>query len=294
MDVAIEFDLLFGGGRATKHQIDFYDVSQALMGFQRSLALTSHLVFNGEVITQSPSLKGADIYAYPPEAGSWKMTAVIVAGAYAATTAPVDTPLGHVIHSADYVISESLGVHVDYEKSLGQLYEDSHNKNKNLPKVEQHQLDSLVEKCSTAITEIHRPIIKSGSATAATIFSRMAGAARRVGGEFNVDTYDYIQEEFESEHPEIIQGRVSSYNNNTFKGRLYVAAEGRPIAFELADICRSDRVVQIVVASLSVNAVKDFNSEWSVISCRVLKSTSRSGHLKRYTILLVSSRPMQN
>lgn len=294
MDASIEFDLSFGGGRTARHQIDFYDVSQALLGFQRSLALTTHLVFNGEIITQSPSLKGAKIYAYPPEAGSWKMTAVILAGAYAATTAPVDTPLGHVIHSAyDYVISESLGVHIDYEKSLGQLYENSYNKKDKLPKVEQHQLDSLVEKCSTAITEIHRPIIKNESATTATIVSRMAGSARNVGGEFNIDTYDYIQEEFESEDPEIIQGRVSSYNNNTFKGRLYVASEGRPIAFELADNCRTDYVVQVVVASLSVNAVKDFNSEWSLISCRVLKNTSRSGHLKRYTIFQVSSTPIQ-
>lgn len=57
MEASINFDLSFGGGITDRHQIDFYDVSQALIGFQRSLALTTHLVVNGEIITQSPSLK---------------------------------------------------------------------------------------------------------------------------------------------------------------------------------------------------------------------------------------------
>lgn len=290
MDASIEFDLTFSGSATAKHLIDFYDVSQALVGFQRSLSLTTHLVVNGEIITQSPSLKGAEIYALPPEEGSWKITAVILAGTYAATTAPMETPLGHIIHSAyDYVVSESLGFHVDYEQSLGQLYEE-HKKNQiSVPRIEQHQLDSLVEKCFTAITEIHRPIFKNESATNASINSRIAGQTRDIGGEFNIETYEYIREEFESEESEIVQGRVSSYNNNTFKGRIYVASEGRPIAFELADNCRSNQVVQFIVASLSVNAIKDFSSEWSVINCRVFKKTSRSGHLKRYTIVQVSN-----
>jgi hypothetical protein len=290
MDASINFDLSFGGGITDRHQIDFYDVSQALIGFQRSLALTTHLVVNGEIITQSPSLKGARIYALPPEEGSWKITAVILAGAYAVTTAPMDTPLGHVIHSAyDYVVSESLGFHVDYEQSLGQLYEEYNENEVDVPRIEQHQLDSLVEKCSTAITEIHRPIFKNQSASNASIRSRMAGEARGIGGEFNIETYQYIREEFESGESEIIQGRVSSYNNNTFKGRIYVTSEGRPIAFELADNCRSNQVVQFIVASLSVNAVKDFDSEWSTINCGVFKSKSRTGHLKRYTVVQVSS-----
>lgn len=291
MDASIGFNLSFGGGVTDNHQIDFYDVSQALIGFQRSLALTTHLVVNGEIITQSPSLKGAQIYVQPPAEGSWKVTAVILAGAYAVTTAPMDTPLGHIIHSAyDYVVSESLGFHVDYEQSLGQLYEE-HNENEVVtPKIEQHQLDALVEKCSTAITEIHRPIFKNQSATSANINSTMSNQNRRIGGEFNIETYQYIREEFVSEEPEVIKGRVSSYNNNTFKGRIYVAAEGRPIVFELVENCRSNQVVQHIVASLSVNAVKDFESQWSEINCKVFKNTSRSGHLKSYSIFQVSSR----
>lgn len=178
---------------------------------------------------------------------------------------------------------------MDYEQSLGQLYEE-HNENEiEPPRIEQHQLDSLVKKCFTAITEIHRPIFKNQSATKANISSSITNRNKDIGPEFNIETYQYIREEFVSEDPEIIQGRVSSYNNNTFKGRIYVAAEGRPIAFELAENCRSNQVIQLIVASLSVNAIKDLDSEWSAINCMVFKNTSRSGHLKSYSIFQVSS-----
>ncbi|WP_456299375.1 DUF7946 domain-containing protein [Methylocystis borbori] len=92
--VEIRFDLAFQGGSTDKHVIDFYDVAYALMGFERSLALTVHAVLNDEVITQAPALRGAQIFASPPESGSWKLTAVVVTGLgtgiYALGTAPKD------------------------------------------------------------------------------------------------------------------------------------------------------------------------------------------------------------
>lgn len=294
MRAAVGFTLQFTGGDAEKSRIDLYDVAQALVGFQRSLALTTHLVLNGEIITQAPSLEGARVLARPPEDGSWKMAAVVLAGAYAVTTAPKDTPLGHVIRSAyDYVVSESLGFHVDYEKSLGQLYEEHREKKLDAPRIEQHQLDSLAEKCTTAITEMHRPIYKTQSATTATIESTLGDEHRRIGGPLNYSTYEYIHEFFVGDKPSIIQGRVTSYNSNTFKGRIYVATEGRPVAFELSEQCRSDNVVRLIVASLSVNAIKNYKNEWSSVYCRAYRNTSRSGHLKRYSIVEVAHEPIE-
>ena len=169
MEASVKFTLSFGGGSSDRHAIDLYDVSQALIGFQRSLALTSHLVINDEIITQAPSLKGAIILALPPKPGSWEIVGLVIAGLAAAGyklgTTPRNTPLGHLIFSLyDYVVKESLGVHVDYDKSIGQLYEDNKAQEAEVPRIEQHQVDSLIEKCSTAITEIHRPIYKTGSA----------------------------------------------------------------------------------------------------------------------------------
>jgi len=47
----VEFSLSFEGDRADRHELDFYDAAQAMLGFQRSLAITTHLVLNGKVIT---------------------------------------------------------------------------------------------------------------------------------------------------------------------------------------------------------------------------------------------------
>jgi hypothetical protein len=295
MNGALTFTLEFNGGESDEHLIDFYDVARALQGFQRSLALTTHLVVNGEIITQAPSLKGARVLAKPPEDGSWKTTAVVLAGIYSATTAPIDTPLGHVVHSLyDLMISESLGIHVDYEKTLGQLYEEHKQKQIESPKNEQHQVDSLIDKCSSSIVEIHRPIYKNKTALIANISSQVGQVQRSVGGTFDLETFEYMHEEFTDEAPEYVEGKVSSYSNNSYTGRLYVASEGWAVPFELVEHCRTTPNIRLMVASLSVNAVKEFDSEWSSVYCKVYKTKARSGRLKRYVIVAVSHEPIQS
>ncbi len=289
MDKIVSISLSFDGGTSDQHQIDLYDVSQALIGFQRSIALTTHLVLNGEIITQAPSLKGAQILASPAEEGSWQIVAAVFAGIYAIGTAPKDTPLGHMVHSLyDYVVSESLGEHVDYDKSLGELIEEHNHKKDKAMSLEQHKVDSLIEKCSTAITEIHRPIFKTNTAKNAKITSNLNGIEMPVGPVFSLQTYQYIHEEFVADFPEVIKGRISSYNSNTYKGRIYVAAEGRPVAFELSEDCRSDFSVTLITSSLAANAIKEYDNEWNTIYCRVFRNTSRAGHLKSYKIVELS------
>lgn len=294
----VQFTLSFDGGISDNHEIDLYDVSQALIGFQRSLALTTHLVLNNEIITQSPSLKGAEIHALPAVDGSWKITAGVIvtisAGIFKLGTAPKDSPIGHLIYSAyDYAISQSLGAHVDYDKSIGQLYEQAQQQNLKLKVVKEHQLDSLIEKCHTAIREVHRPIYKTKSADSATIVSNIDNRLVRVGPILSRETYEYMSEDFREEASEIIKGRVSSYNSNTFKGRIYVAEEGRPVAFELAENCRFSQIIKIIVRSLSENALKNYDDEGSLVHCRVLKNKSKAGHLKSYSVIDVSDKPLR-
>lgn len=287
----VKFELSFTGTSSDRHEIDLYDVSQALIGFQRSLALTTHLILNGEIITQSPSLKGAAIYALPASDGSWRINSKIVifsAAIYVGTT-PSNTFLGHLIYSAyDYVISESLGFHVDYNKSLGQLYEENKSKKIELPQVREAQLDSLIEKCSAAITEIHRPIYKTKTADSARISTDVSGQTVLLKPTFSFDSFRYIIEEHIEEDVETIKGSVSSYNSNTFKGRIYVVEEERPISFQLSEGIREERSIQLVVNSLRANALRGFDVEASEIFCKVQKIRSKSGHLKRYKVLVVS------
>lgn len=287
------FTLSFSGENSDANQIDLYDVSHALIGFQRSLALTTHLILNGEIITQAPSLKGAQVLAEPAEAGSWKVTALVIAGAWAVGSAPKDSAFGNIIYSLyDFVISESLGFHVDYDKTLGEQYEKYKARQPAIPKVEQHHVDSLIEKRTTAITEIHRPIVKTRTASKALITCKIDHRVEQIGPPLDAETFEYIHEVFADEDPVVVAGRVSSYNSNTFKGRIYVASEGRPIAFELSEGARSNTMVRLIVASLSLNAIQDRSGTGSVVYCVVQRNTSRSGHLKNYTILQVSHSPL--
>lgn len=290
MTDTVEFTISFDGKSSDNHRIDLYDVSQALTGFQRSLALTTHLILNNQVITQSPSLKNAEIYSLPSEEGSWKMTAVICTALYSLGTASKDTPLGHIIYSAyDYVISESLGVHVDYDKTLGKLYEESQDKK--LPKIQQYQLDSIIEKCSFSIREMHRPIYKTRTASKATISAVVNDKTLPISSELSIETYAHLKEEIIGSKYITVKGYISSYNVNTYKGRIYIPKEGRPIPFELSESIRDKRTVEIIVKSLSKNALdaKD-NKE---IICTVFEVTSNLDKLKRYIVKNISTKKVE-
>jgi hypothetical protein len=177
----ITFTLSYEKGLADEHQLEFYDAARALIGFQRSLALTTHLVLTGEVITQAPSLQGAHIFVLPPEPGSWKITAGIAVAIFTLGTAPRDTPVGYLLSSAyDYVVSETLGFHVDYNKTLGQSYDELRGTQSELPSLPQSKLDSVAEKCEAAIKDMHRPIVWSETATHAQILTNVHGKERRL------------------------------------------------------------------------------------------------------------------
>ncbi|MDT4292028.1 hypothetical protein RO575_20895 [Methylomonas sp. MO1] len=288
----IQFTLSFEGNDSDRNLIDYYDVAQALTGFQRSIALTTHLVLNSEIITQAPSLKGAKIYAFPAEQGSWKSTAVISfigMGIYNVATLENNSPLGHIVYSLyDYVVSESLGVHVDYNKSLGQLYEEAKKYNIKVKPVTQSQADSLLEKCSTAIGEMHRPIYKNKTAESANIYCTLPDRPKlQINTKLTLESYDFLFETRITEVPEQFFGRVSSYNSNTYKGRVFIPEFGRPVVFELNQHARNQKSISLITSSLSANAVNDYADSNSSIKISAFRNTSRSGHLKSLIIITV-------
>ncbi len=294
----LSFTLSYEGRDSDEHEIDFYDVSQALVGFQRSLAITTHLVLNGQVITQAPSLKNAQIIAVPPEEGSWKITALVIAAgtaAYNLGTISKDTPLGNLIHSAyDYTISETLGFYVDYESSLGQQYKElQEDKNNKLPILDQGRFDSVVEKSEVAIKNMHRPIVGSNTAAKAKIMVGDDENKQTIGESLTSETYDYITYEDKSDNFDDVIGRISSYNINTYKGRIYLEEESRPIPFEIVNDAKTKENINLITNSLSNNA-RDRNEASGDIKCRVYKVTSRTGRLKKLLLCEVNTADMDD
>lgn len=291
--VSVKFALSFEGNDADDNQLDFYDAADALTGFQRSLALTTHLVLNGEIIVQAPALKGARIFIKSPEPGSWKVVTtvgMIMAGAHQLGTAPRDTVLGNLVTSAyDYVINETLGFHVDFDKTLGQQYEDAQRHRRSIaPKNTQSQFDALIEKCESSVKEMHRPIYGSKTATTAHVTATYRRTTNRIA-QMDADTFDYVNLTTQIEQPVENAGRVSSYNINTYKGRVYVNDEHRPIPFDLAETCRDPASVLAVTHSLQRNAGDRFSPDGE-IQFGAFRFESSTGRLKR--LLITRVRPM--
>lgn len=283
------FTLSYSGGASDDNEIDFYDVAQALIGFQRSLALTTHLVLNDQVITQAPSLKGARIFAIPPEEGSWKITAAVLVGLYTVGTAPKDSPIGNLIASAyDYVVSETLGFHVDFDKTLGQQYDElQRTRESTIKKLPQTRFDSVIEKCEVAIRDMHRPIVNSETAIKASIITQVGSWSSKVQQDLDRETYEHVAYTREEETPETFVGRISSYNINTYKGRVYLNSEGRPVPFELGDVARGPRSVSLITNSLVSNA-RDRKSGEGEVSLKAYRRVSTSGKLKGLFVINVN------
>lgn len=290
--MSVSLTLSFDGGNATNHEIDFYDVAQALVGFQRSLAITTHLILNDKVITQAPSLKGAKIIALPPQEGSWKLPAklVLATAAYQLATTPIDTPLGNLISSAyDYVISESLGFHVDYDSTLGQQYENMKKSQHKVPVLEQSRFDSAIEKCEQAVKQMHRPIVESKTASEAQLsFKCDHKKEKPVGPPLNKSTYDYIHYTNLSDFEEQIIGFVSSYSANTLRGRVYIEAYNRAIPFEQIGEAKDNISTIRIADNMAINTRARFKKgEHQHIRFSILRVTSRSGQLKKLLVVKV-------
>lgn len=285
MSAIANFTLSFEGGLAEDSRLDFYDLAQAIEGFQRSLALTTHLALNGEIITQAPSLKGANIIVHPAEIGSWKMTATILTGLYFATTAPADTPLGHFVGSLyDYAVSQTLGFHVDYEETLWKQYLDNQDKDNSIAYFEVTKVDSLIEKIENPIKSIHRPIAYSETAESAGIYYNVGKSSKKVQRDLDIETFNYVKSTRMDERTSIIQGRVSSYNINTYQGRIFDFELRRPIAFELSDGARNISNISRITRSLNANALSKARGEGD-IKCSVIALRSKTGIVKKYIII---------
>lgn len=294
MNQKVYFELGFYGGDTQGAEIDLYDVSVALSGFHRSLALTAHLILNDEVIVQAPNLKGASIRALTAEEGSWKLPIVLTivgAGIHQLGTAPKDTPLGHLVHSGyDYVVKQSLGFHVDYDMSLGEQYEKAQRNNDNIKKIDQYRFDSVIEKCENSIKDIHRPINGQGTAEVARIKGKKGKKKKykKIGNDFDGETYEYISKSLLSNTAMKHYGRVSSYNSNTMSGRVFVPAVGFAVPFRLTGRAKNYVSVSLITSSLVANSQSEENDTVGFINFSAFERTSVNGRKKSYNITDVS------
>lgn len=285
MQEYVRITLKFDGRTSSNGLIDFYDVQRALYGFNRTIALTTHLALNNEIITQAPALKGAEIFALPSEVGSWKMTAVVAStlasGIYTLGSAPTDTPTGHLMSSLyDIALHKTLGIDLDYEKTIRESLKDKNIETGAIPTEE--KVNSLVDKTRNSFIDMHRPIDK-GSATEAIITTPKSGRIKRIGPKLNINTLTDARDTYEGSQVEKFQGKISSFNMNTHTGRIYIPALERTIQFELAREAREQTTRRIISQSLDGN-VAGLPNDIDNIRIDGLSYTNRQGDLLKILV----------
>src|SRR3546814_14585998 len=111
-------------------------------------------------------------------------------------------------------------------------------------KITAEKMDSLIEKTESSVADIHRPIAASKSSTSANIVgSDDFGNRHPVGQEMSILTYDYIAASRLEDGIFALAGIVSSFNLNTFKGRILRLADQTPMPFEIMDARLAGRLV---------------------------------------------------
>jgi hypothetical protein len=276
-----EFELTFDGAMADRGYLEFYDAARALAGFQRSLALTAHLVINGEIITQAPSATGFELFIPPFLEGSWKSRAKLVIGsAIAIGSVGKDSPVGQIVTSVySYALSETMGFPADYNKTLQQQYKGYLDKKE----ISETKIDSLCEKIENSVADMHRPIIISKSALRGQVSRSDNDDGMMVGPLMSPITYEYVKQTIHDNDVIDISGYVTSYNVNTYKGRIFSIEEDRPIPFELNESSRGRRNVGIITSSQHYHGQTPFSPS-ALINLQGTRLVSVTNKTKRFLI----------
>ncbi|MFN4186184.1 MAG: hypothetical protein ACK4M6_15585, partial [Hyphomonas sp.] len=84
---------------------------------------------------------------------------------------------------------------------------------------------------------------------------------------------------------EILKGKISSYNSNTYKGRIFLEKEGRAIPFELADEARRESYIALITESLDLNARRSSRgTSLGMIGFVAYRVESKTGRLKSFIV----------
>lgn len=155
-------------------------------------------------------------------------------------------------------MQETLGFDPNFDETLGKQIERARDSDTklNLPRdLNQSRFDAVIEKCENGLKSMHRPIAFSATADRASVDWRIGGKTGQFDSYFDMKTYQYISKTVTKEDLEEYSGYVSSYNSNTYNGRLYLPVENRTVGFKLANNAISVDSIRLLTSSLRSNAI---------------------------------------
>ena len=184
----------------------------------------------------------------------------------------------------DYVLQRTMGVKVDYDKTIGELIEDKRSEEAKLLSAD--RLDDLAEKCETAIKEMHRPIVQSGTAESAKFSIVRNSKIVPLQTELSKETFEALDFERRTTTTKTFEGMVSSYNVNTKTGRLYIKELARTVSFKIADSLTSRNISRRLARNMELLAAGD---GYSPLKFEAYQNQSRNGRLRWLLVVNIQS-----
>lgn len=204
------------------NSVDFYDGTEALHGFAKSLLLTTHYYLNGKVAFQAPSARGVRILMLPAKKGSFDQVVKFVLenpelSIFAVTTLgwgfKVTAP--SIFKFAKYVFARTAGrAAVADDKATQEILATREN-----------DIPALSEAIDGPLRQAHRTIDQSGGSV---VLSRPGGTSLT----FDAATLDYLKTRVVDRVASRVEGSVVAYNVLSGRGRIYLTDEGRTVPFE--------------------------------------------------------------
>lgn len=137
---------------------------------------------------------------------------------------------------------------------------------------------------------MHRPVVKSRTANSALIKCQSGLSVPPFFPELNKNTYEYISFTQKSEVPKTLLARVTGYNLNTFKGRVYLPDLGsRTIPFTLSEESKSRKSIARLTSSMNDTAQNPEDEDYGWIYIRFVSNESSTGRIKSLYVLEIYS-----
>lgn len=200
--------------------LNAYDASTALYGISRSISIITHYAINGTIIKQAPSIRNAEVFVCPPNAGSFEFIVPIIQFA-----SDPSTKAGALLYGvgASYIYDLTKLV---YSRLSGKSEKTLSETIQHLQRTKSNEIDAIADSIEEDIVRIQRPIINN-------VYNINVYGGEKNIINFDKDTYDYSKTKIISSLEEQFIGHVTSFNSSSGKGRFWVDSEDRTIGFSV-------------------------------------------------------------
>jgi hypothetical protein len=266
--VTLDLQVRYEGGIADEHQLDLYDAADSLKGLARSLVIPGHFLANGEVIHQAPWAKNVHARLLTSKPGSFETLISLILD-------PQNGPLVGVATAAATTAANEFFRYL-FRKVVGDEEEHTSQITKNIIEQNGPSIDALGDAIENDVVNIHRPII-----TGSNNIIIMGNGNRLVT--LDQASLDYTRSTILDQEETIRIGRVSAFNANSQRGRIYDSRLRRVVPF-FPESKFNDAAAELIAWSLS-QYVKDLPGD---IELTVRAVRSVGGDVKRYRVTEVT------